>query len=737
MEQNSNFQNIQLFLPEPPDLPMNTFVETIDNNQVFKDRLNIKNDGKISAKIKDWWKGATAVEQSEDEDEEFLDNDNNDLDVEKNKNKKNNNDNLNRNFWRSLRVNNAKFKSILNTDKEISSHKVENIISCESNEYPQDSTNTFLSGNNGGPSNIPKFRKFSIKNFDTPFEQKGVSYEKSLSDDQIDTIEEEQSNNQNNKRTINDLDDNIPTKNNIKINNNFSAFKNASHLNFSLPTSSKKTEFCQVRKRIKGLIKAKINSIKAETRLITDLNRWAEHNFFEDEGCFQFVKDIETLFQSDINFEEKISSILKDIDNQLVYIEKREISLKNKKKQWEMATKKFNSVEYKGNNKHGLEFHREQLVNAKKSFEFGEEDYKRSITNEARSLFKNVGIAYYEGSTEIKDVSNKFVEKTMTVLQQNDENFERELGDLKIQRVQAQMNKKLNNSEDQQKNKKYVNTNKKENVAFELNDTLMRNVYDKLPEEFSPTKKKVKISELELEKCIKSKTQKDDDTILFENFNSIEKSIFSNNFLSEEKKKAQDPNKIKGNKNIKNIFDENTPKLELPSKEYESAKQKEIPKDSTENKNDGSKRIMDKNLPRIPQSPKNKYFGKNNVQSFIPSGSPEIPKFKSNLKKREVISNFSGVTTNNIRVSKNENGNNNNFTKDLVKDNNNRTEINPKNQSASQPNLNYNEPEMKSNDVEGKISNQTLNQDPLQEGSALTKNHWAEVKDEISNTYHR
>ncbi|EDO14549.1 hypothetical protein Kpol_298p1 [Vanderwaltozyma polyspora DSM 70294] len=307
----------------------------------------------------------------------------------------------------------------------------------------EDSTKTFLTGNITNSYNIPKFPNLAYIR-----------------------------------------DQNMCDANEGRLNDPFQENLSASYQSF------KKHNLNQIKKKLSAIARQKEEVVKAEQKFLKELGLWQQSLSTIDRNSMFLMEDIKELFQQDSIAEQNISCNIKGMVKNLEYVSKREIEYNTESKNVINEIKILQNVVNKtGEHSEESNFQKEKVIATKKSFEVTEKNFQQSISVNMRRLFKDLGITYHDSISDLREVCTAFIQKSLKTLEIiNIDNFDEDLNDLRIKRVQKKWSKLPPN---QKRDPKLWNNMMS---GFHDNeDSLLRNVYKGLPQEYSPTRNNIKL----------------------------------------------------------------------------------------------------------------------------------------------------------------------------------------------------------------------------------------------------
>ncbi|CAI4053609.1 hypothetical protein SUVZ_15G3400 [Saccharomyces uvarum] len=265
----------------------------------------------------------------------------------------------------------------------------------------------------------------------------------------------------------------------------------------TFPSSlSLRTVTLQTIKRRIDYISAKKKEVwKTEEKFLKDILMWLQSSNFEDPDTISLIHEIEKVFEQDILFEQNISDCLRDISNNFEYICVRETQLINEGNILKNDLKKYaKSREHKGEKHEDTEVFREKVISSQKSFDVVKRHYKHAISITTRQLFMNLAFEYYENCSDMKDVSRKYLQESLSTLQTIDTlGFSEELERIRKRRFDKFWAKA--NPDPTNNIQKFVNM--RTGVAG-FNDSLMNHLYGKLRFGVAPLEEELQNSQPEL-----------------------------------------------------------------------------------------------------------------------------------------------------------------------------------------------------------------------------------------------
>lgn len=318
----------------------------------------------------------------------------------------------------------------------------------------EDSTKTFMTGNNTDANNIPQF----------PVNKASAIYP-SISF-QVSNGDIGKSNALNNKP--------------ISL-----MLKDPSILpNFSTSLHSKHVTLHTITRRINSIANKKQETSRIIQKFLRDLMIWGQNSSSANLDSMELVNEIQDLFQQDLLLEQKISEKLKYLTNELGFISMREDELSTEKKNLLAALKKYGYVkDKKGEYHEETNFFKERVIAHEKAFEIYKAHYQYAVSVTARQVFKEVGIEYYERATDLKESSGEFLKKALQTLETtNGEGFVKDLE--KIRMIRAERNWSKLKPEQKVDPQSWVDL---VSGKHDCDDTLMKKVYEGLPVAYTPT----------------------------------------------------------------------------------------------------------------------------------------------------------------------------------------------------------------------------------------------------------
>ena len=422
---NSEYEH---FLVPPPELPLHFSKKNIPSRKEPHGKALIK-------KVKNWWGNNDEYDKNVDEE-----NINKSIDMIYIPEVENEYDKWQRLL---LRSDVGHKKNILND--EYGHNGVNN------SPNGVNSAKTFLTGNITNANNVPSFPNFKL--------QEDVEY--------LDHIPIE-------RKYDSECKDLKSSKDNIQ------EPITISHLHF------KKHNLSNIKKKLALIANQKEEVFKAEQKFLRELNIWKSSISTLDEYSLFLIDDIKELFQQDSISEQKISHNLKDLVKNLEYVSKRENEyiIGNKNVQNELKYLQH-IIEKNGKASEETNFQKEKLTASRKSFEETKKNFQQSISINMRNYFKDLALIYHDSLSDLRDSSTKFIQKSLKALAIiNTESFDEDLNNFKINRVQKKWSK-LTPTRKKDPN----HWNNMMSGLHDNEDSLLRNVYKGLPQEYSPTRK--------------------------------------------------------------------------------------------------------------------------------------------------------------------------------------------------------------------------------------------------------
>ncbi|CAI4064125.1 hypothetical protein SKDZ_08G2290 [Saccharomyces kudriavzevii ZP591] len=295
----------------------------------------------------------------------------------------------------------------------------------------------------------------------------------------------------------------------------------------TFPSSlSLRTVTLQTIKRRIDCISAKKKEVwKTEEKFLKDILMWLQSSNFEDPDTISLIHEIEKIFEQDILFEQNISDCLREISNNFEFICMRETQLINEGNILKNDLKKYaKSREHKTEKHEDTEVLREKVISSQKSFDVVKRHYKHAIAITTRQLFMNLAFEYYENCSDMKDVSRRYLQESLSTLQNIDTlEFSEELERIRKRRFDKFWAK--TNPDPTNNIQKFVNM--RTGVAG-FNDSLMNNLYEKLRFGVAPLEEELQSSRPEL-----AGLQENVWNEVLSDYSSVENNpITSNKFLS-------------------------------------------------------------------------------------------------------------------------------------------------------------------------------------------------------------
>ncbi|CAI4039557.1 hypothetical protein SMKI_08G2250 [Saccharomyces mikatae IFO 1815] len=265
----------------------------------------------------------------------------------------------------------------------------------------------------------------------------------------------------------------------------------------TFPSSlSLRTVTLQTVKRRIDCISAKKKEVwKTEEKFLKDILMWLQSSNFEDPDTISLIHEIEKIFEEDILFEQNVSDCLREISNNFEYICMRETQLINEGNILKNDLKKYaKSREHKGEKHEDTEVLREKVISSQKSFDVVKRHYKQAISITTRQLFMNLAFEYYENCSDMKGISRKYLQESLSTLQTIDTlGFSEELERIRKRRFDKFWAK--TNPDPTNDIQKFVNM--RTGVAG-FNDSLMNHLYGKLSFGVAPLEEEVQTSQPDL-----------------------------------------------------------------------------------------------------------------------------------------------------------------------------------------------------------------------------------------------
>lgn len=149
--------------------------------------------------------------------------------------------------------------------------------------------------------------------------------------------------------------------------------------------------------------------------------------------------------------------------------------------------------EHKGEKHEDTEVLREKVISSQKSFDVTKRHYKHAISITTRQLFMNLAFEYYENCSDMKDISRKYLQESLSTLQTIDTlSFSEELEKIRKRRFDKFWAK--TNPDPTNNIQKFVNM--RTGVAG-FNDSLMNHLYGKLSFGVAPVEEELQNSQPE------------------------------------------------------------------------------------------------------------------------------------------------------------------------------------------------------------------------------------------------
>lgn len=333
-----------------------------------------------------------------------------------------------------------------------------------SQNLAQDSAKTFMTGNNVDANNIPQFPRGIHDNRNVPSQ----SATGNNAPDTLDIAE-----------TYNSLI-NKPISQ-ILMDPSFLS-------NLSTSLHAKSVTLRTVTKRLSAVANKKNETSKLMQKFLKDLFFWGQNSAVENSDSVALVNEIQQLFQMDLALEQKISEKLKQLTAELEYICLRQDELSTGKKNLLYALKKYdNSKNKKGEDIEETNLLREKVIAQEKSYEAYKSHYQYSISVTARQIFKDIGIEYYERSSDLKDATGNYLKITLQKLEiNNSELFVKDFEKLRILRAERNWSKL--NPEEKSNPQSWVDL---VSGKYDGNDTLMKKIRKGLPQAYTSTPKNI------------------------------------------------------------------------------------------------------------------------------------------------------------------------------------------------------------------------------------------------------
>ncbi|CAI4477536.1 BDN_1c_G0025510.mRNA.1.CDS.1 [Saccharomyces cerevisiae] len=249
-----------------------------------------------------------------------------------------------------------------------------------------------------------------------------------------------------------------------------------------------------IKKRIDCISAKKKEVWKTEEKFLKDILMWLQSSNFEDPDTISLIHEIEKIFEDDIHFEQNVSDCLKEISNNFEYICMRETQLINEGNILKNDLKKYAKArEHKGEKHEDTEVLREKVISSQKSFDVTKRHYKHAISITTRQLFMNLAFEYYENCSDMKDISRKYLQESLSTLQTIDTlSFSEELEKIRKRRFDKFWAKA--NPDPTNNIQKFVNM--RTGVAG-FNDSLMNHLYGKLSFGVAPVEEELQNSQPE------------------------------------------------------------------------------------------------------------------------------------------------------------------------------------------------------------------------------------------------
>ncbi|CCC70688.1 hypothetical protein NCAS_0F02040 [Naumovozyma castellii] len=238
-----------------------------------------------------------------------------------------------------------------------------------------------------------------------------------------------------------------------------------------------------LKKRLVAISQRKIETCKENKKFLGDLSYWGTHNISTEYDTARLVREVQELFNQDLIFEQNIVSALNKLIVALEFVAKRESELISERKILQSDIKKYQkSKDKRGEYNEETRFLLEKLHSTQNHFENIKVLYQKGISVTTRKLFKDLGVEYYDRASDLKEASSRFIINSLSTLENvNPEDFEQELDDLRRRRIYRVWQKLTPNDK--------INSRKLENIktgVYDCNDSLLKDIYKKLPEEYTP-----------------------------------------------------------------------------------------------------------------------------------------------------------------------------------------------------------------------------------------------------------
>ncbi|CCD24010.1 Ssp1p NDAI_0C03500 [Naumovozyma dairenensis CBS 421] len=253
---------------------------------------------------------------------------------------------------------------------------------------------------------------------------------------------------------------------------------------FSLTTLQfKAVSLSTLKKRLENIYTKRKDLCKANKRFLNTLSHWSSSNLAIDTDSMTLIKEIDELFRQDLLFEHKIKEKLNNLTTSLEFVCKRENELIIQKKTLITDMKKYEKMrDKKGDFNQETQFLLEKVITSRRFFDSIKVHFQNAVSVTTRQLFKELAIEYYECCSDLKQHSGAFIENSLVTLERlNSEELMQTLEDLRRRRAHWVWQKL---PEEQKKNPR--NLENMRNGIYDCNDSLLKNIYKKLPEIYTP-----------------------------------------------------------------------------------------------------------------------------------------------------------------------------------------------------------------------------------------------------------
>ncbi|XDT43726.1 Hypothetical protein J6898_05249 [Nakaseomyces glabratus] len=238
-----------------------------------------------------------------------------------------------------------------------------------------------------------------------------------------------------------------------------------------------------IKKRLRAISSKRSELWKAERKLLKDLSTWEKNPYLIGTVTPSLVDDIISLFNKDVEYEQRVSQALKLLVDSLGFVSKRETELINAKKELNAVLTKYNkSKEKKPETNEELQILKERVITVQQSLEVIQFHYDQSISVFARKQFTNFGIELFESCSGLKNNAGNFIKNSFTELEKaNADCFTEDLENLRRRRAQQYWSTLP--PEDRRNPIKWENL---KSGLYEHEDSLLKIVYSSLPTVYSP-----------------------------------------------------------------------------------------------------------------------------------------------------------------------------------------------------------------------------------------------------------